>query len=78
MPDGLEDTENILDFVAQEISVDTYINIMGQYFPTGKVSEKKYPEINRRPHSQELVTAETIARQKGLHRFNRREVDRSG
>ena len=51
---------------------------MGQYFPTWKVSKKKYPEINRRPHSQELVTAETIARQKGLHRFNRREVDRSG
>ena len=40
MPDGLEDAENILNFVAQEISVDTYINIMGQYFPTGKVREK--------------------------------------
>ena len=78
MPDGLEDAENILDFVAQEISVDTYINIMGQYFPAGKVSEKKYPEINRHPHSQELGTVETIARQKGLHRFDHREVDRSG
>ena len=45
---------------------------MGQYFPSGKVSEKKYKEINRRLHSQELTTAEEIARQKGLHRFDHR------
>mgnify|MGYP003304084506 FL=1 len=70
MPDGLEDTENIMEFLVKEISTDTYVNIMGQYFPSGKVSEKKYQEINRRPHSQELTTAEKIARQKGLHRFD--------
>ena len=72
MPDGLEDTENIMEFLVKEISTDTYVNIMGQYFPSGKVSEKKYYEINRRPHSQELTTAEEIARQKGLHRFDHR------
>lgn len=72
MPDGLEDTENIMEFLVKEISSDTYINIMGQYFPAGKVSEKKYQEINRRPHSRELATAEEIARQKGLHRFDTR------
>ena len=72
MPDGLEDTENIMEFLAKEISTDTYVNIMDQYFPSGKVSEKKYHEINRCPHSQELTTAEEIARQKGLHRFDHR------
>ena len=72
MPDGLEDTENIMEFLVKEISTDTYVNIMGQYFPSGKVSEKKYKEINRRPHSQELTIAEEIARQKGLHRFDHR------
>ena len=72
MPDGLEDTENILEFLVKEISTDTYVNIMGQYSPSGKVSEKKYHEINRRPHSQELTTAEEIARRKGLHRFDHR------
>ena len=72
MPDGLEDTENIMEFLVKEISTDTYVNIMGQYFPSGKVSEKKYYEINRRPHSQELIAAEGIARQKGLHRFDHR------
>lgn len=76
MPDGLEDTEKIMDFVAKEISTDTYINIMGQYFPAGKVSEKKYQEINRRPHSQELEGAEKIAHKYGLHRFDHREANR--
>jgi len=72
MPDGLEDTENIMEFLVKEISTDTYVNIMGQYFPSGKVSEKKYHEINLRPQPQELATAEKIARQKGLHRFDHR------
>ena len=74
MPDGLEDAEKIMEFLAKEISPDTYVNIMGQYFPAGKVSEKKYQEINRRPNSQELETAETIARQYGLQRFDQRSA----
>ena len=72
MPDGLEDTENIMEFLVEEISIDTYVNLMGQYFPSGKVSEKKYHELNRRPQSRELTAAEEIARRKGLHRFDRR------
>ena len=69
MPDGREDTENIMKFLAEEISQDTYINIMGQYFPAGKVSEKKYSEINRHPNRSEIETANTIAQKNGLHRF---------
>jgi putative pyruvate formate lyase activating enzyme len=42
MPDGLEDAENIMECLAEEISPNTYINIMDQYFPSGKVSEKKF------------------------------------
>ena len=76
MPDGLEDAENIMGYLSKEISADTYLNIMSQYFPAGKVSEIKYQEINRRPYSQELATAEKIARQCGLHRFDQREENR--
>ena len=47
---------------------------MDHYFPSGKVSEKKYQEINRRPHSNELKTVEKIARQKGLQRLDQRSV----
>ena len=76
MPDGLEDAENIMGYLSKEISADTYLNIMSQYFPAGKVSEIKYQEINRRPYSQELATVEKIARQCGLHRFDQREENR--
>ena len=76
MPDGLEDAENIMRYLSKEISADTYLNIMSQYFPAGKVSEIKYQEINRRPYSQELATVEKIARQCGLHRFDQREENR--
>ena len=76
MPDGLEDAENIMGYLSKEISADTYLNIMSQYFPAGKVSKIKYQEINRRPYSQELATVEKIARQCGLHRFDQREENR--
>ncbi len=72
MPDNMEDIENIMAYLAGEISPDTYVNIMGQYFPAGKVSETKYGEINRRITQSEKDAAEGIALQKGLHRFDRR------
>jgi len=37
MPGCLDDTKQILRFVAQEISPNTYINIMDQYRPMGEV-----------------------------------------
>ena len=78
MPEGLEDAENIMKYLSKEISADTYLNIMAQYFPAGKVNEIKYQEINRRPHSQELATVEQIARQYGLYRFDQRDENRFG
>jgi putative pyruvate formate lyase activating enzyme len=76
MPDGLEDTGEILRFLAEEISPDTYVNIMGQYRPAWKVSEKKYSELNRPIHSEELTEAYRLARKAGLHRidFRRRTL----
>ena len=76
MPEGLEDAENIMQYLSKEISADTYLNIMAQYFPAGKVNEIKYQEINRRPNSQELATVEQIARQYGLYRFDQRDENR--
>jgi putative pyruvate formate lyase activating enzyme len=40
IPDGLEDAKNIMEFLAEEISPNTYVNIMDQYFPSGKMSKK--------------------------------------
>ncbi len=42
LPNELAGTEAVLRFIAQELSPDTYINIMGQYRPTFHAYD--YPE----------------------------------
>jgi putative pyruvate formate lyase activating enzyme len=46
LPDNLAGTDSILQFVAENISTNTYLNLMDQYRPSFKAY--KYPEINRR------------------------------
>lgn len=74
MPAGLDETREIMQFIANEISSKTYINIMSQYHPAGKVGIKHYDELNRRITSQEMQKAYEVARDAGLHRFDEKEV----
>ncbi len=76
MPGGIAGTREILRFIAQEISPHTYVNIMAQYYPAGKVSSEKYSEINRRITEEEYEDAIRAARQVGLDRLDPRELDR--
>ena len=48
MPGEIAGTEAIMRFVAEQVSPDSYVNVMGQYYPAGKVAQGKYSEINRR------------------------------
>jgi putative pyruvate formate lyase activating enzyme len=77
MPGGLEETREIMRFLAAEVSPDTYVNIMDQYHPAGKVNREKYSEINRRITKAELEGAFEFAVQAGLHRFDSRRGERS-
>ena len=72
MPGGLAGTREIMRFLAREVSPDTYVNIMDQYYPAGQVSPTKYAEICRRPSPTEVLEARQIAREEGLHRFDAR------
>ncbi len=45
MPEAVEDSKRILDFIASEVSPDTYVNIMAQYRPMYRANE--LPEIAR-------------------------------
>ncbi|HEX6383530.1 MAG TPA: radical SAM protein [Anaerolineae bacterium] len=72
MPGQIAGTEAIMRFLAEDISPDTYVNIMDQYYPAGKVSAEKYAEINRRTTSQEHRQAVEAARAAGLWRFDER------
>lgn len=72
MPGFVEDSANILQFLAHDVSPDTYVNIMGQYYPSGKVSAGRYEEINRYPLPAEMRAVADAARQAGLWRFDQR------
>lgn len=66
LPDNFAGSEKVLDFVADEISKNTYINIMDQYHPAYKAND--YPALNRRIKSDEYQKVLDYAMLKGLHR----------
>ena len=72
MPDGVAGTGEIMRFLAEELSPDTYVNIMDQYHPAGKVSDQKYAAINRRTTGREVRQAVQAAENANLWRFDRR------
>ena len=72
MPDGLEETRQIMRFLASDVSPHSYVNIMDQYYPAGRVDERKHPEINRRITHEELTMARHLAREAGLYRLDER------
>ncbi|HHV63419.1 MAG TPA: radical SAM protein [Firmicutes bacterium] len=69
LPGGLAGTAEIVRFVAQEISRDTYINIMAQYRPEYRAHE--YPPLNRPISAAEYQEAIRLAKDAGLYRFAR-------
>lgn len=66
MPGGLDETQSILQWIAEELGPNTYVNLMDQYYPAGKVDEEKYTEINRRLRSDEFEEARRMAADLGL------------
>jgi putative pyruvate formate lyase activating enzyme len=69
LPNGLSSSNQVFQFLAEEVSPDTYINIMDQYRPAFKA--KQVHTINRRPTTAELDQAYQAASQSGLHRFDK-------
>jgi len=68
LPEDVAGTEEVIAFIAEEISKDTYLNIMDQYSPWYKASE--HPPLNRKITREEYATAVRTARQKGLKRID--------
>jgi putative pyruvate formate lyase activating enzyme len=74
MPGGTDDASAILRFLAEEVSPDTCVNLMGQYFPAGRVGDGRYPELCRASASSELLAARHAAESAGLWRFDDRRT----
>ncbi len=72
MPGGLEETRAVMEFLATQVSPNTFVNMMDQYYPAGKVNTENYDELNRRINPWELSEAYRAAREAGLHRFDER------
>jgi len=68
LPEGLAGTEEVAEFIAREISPDTYTNIMAQYYPCYKAYE--HPPLDRRITDREYRQAVRAAREAGLKRLD--------
>jgi len=68
MPDDIAGSREVMNFLVQEISPHTYVNVMGQYRPCGLALRDE--RINRRITMVELATAVKAALQVGLYRLD--------
>ena len=66
MPGGVASSEAVLRFIAEDISVHTYVNIMDQYRPEYHACE--HVPINRRITHKEYREATQLAKRFQLHR----------
>ncbi len=70
MPHNLACSERVMEFLAKEISPNTYVNVMDQYRPCG--SADKDDSICRRLTAEEYRDAVDAARNAGLTRLDPR------
>ena len=71
MPHDIAGTRDVLNFIAKEISSETYVNVMDQYRPCADAHKDEF--INRRLTSQEFKEAMDTARKAGLIRLDPRD-----
>lgn len=69
LPNRLAGTEEVVRFLAQEVSRDTYLNIMAQYHPCHKAFD--LPRLSRRITDKEFNEAIELAHRYGLNRLDR-------
>ena len=72
MPGGIDETGEIMRFLAEEVSPTTYVNLMDQYRPCGQAGE--FPPLDRSPTHEEYQEAVRLARQAGLTRLDNRDL----
>ena len=71
MPGGLDETGEIMRFLARNVSRDTYVNVMDQYRPCGKAYQCK--PIDRRLSKDEYQGALKLAKNAGLRRLDEKD-----
>lgn len=64
LPQDLAGTEEAMRFIGEEISPDSFVNVMAQYHPAYKAHD--YPELSRRLYMKEYEDALEIAQKYGV------------
>ena len=64
MPNNVGGTHDVINWIADNLPSNTYVNIMSQYTPAFKANE--FPEISRRLRIREYRDAVNAARNAGL------------
>ena len=72
MPDNLAGTKALMEFLAKEISKNTYVNIMSQYHPSGRAHQ--FQELNRTITESEYARAIQDAIDLGIYRLDQRRA----
>lgn len=67
LPNNLAGSEKIFEFLSKEISKDTFLNIMEQYYPCYRAFE--FPELSRRITNKEYQRAIESAKKFNLRRL---------
>ena len=70
LPEGLAGTQEAMRFLATEISKNTYVNIMDQYRPCGRISPDS--PLNRSITQEEYDEAVEMAKKEGITRLDKR------
>ncbi|MEE4357918.1 MAG: radical SAM protein [Desulfococcaceae bacterium] len=68
LPRAMAGTREIMRFLAQEISADTYVNLMTQYRPCGRAGE--IPGFGEYPDRNDFAAAFQAAAEEGIHRLH--------
>ncbi|MDB4443927.1 radical SAM protein [bacterium] len=71
MPGNIAGTGKIMEFLAREISMKTYVNVMDQYRPCGTAHRDE--SINRSLTAREFQRAMDVAKEAGLERLDSRD-----
>jgi len=68
LPNGIAGTEGVVRFLAQEVSLNAYLNVMAQYYPSHRAF--KIPVLSRPLTREEFAQAVKLAREHGLERLD--------
>jgi len=68
LPGDVAGTEEVLAWIASQVSPDTYLNLMAQYRPCYRAPEQ--PPLDRRPTPAEYDHARELAGRLGLRRLD--------